>query len=150
MLLAHSFPDIQAQFQAHPGLFFFSKQMFPLPLELVLEIFIRLDYTCFPKILHVNRDVRAWALDNWTLILNSRSTGWGDQIPREALWKLNNRLSDICAGRDSIQKREVLKALLLKGARYVPPSYQCFHQSHLQKFLANGRVELAQIRNLLC
>ncbi len=42
-----------------------------LPFDLLLEIINRLDYTCFPKLLHINRAIRVYILNNWVDILGS-------------------------------------------------------------------------------
>jgi hypothetical protein len=98
-----------------------------LPLDLVLEIMIRLDHTCFPKILHVNRHLRSWILMNWTLILKARTLKWNNHIPEDVYWGIHECCRQIPMNMYSIRCCAPLvqtlfthgaffQTLLLKGA----------------------------------
>jgi hypothetical protein len=63
-----------------------------LPFEVIIEIIHQLDYSCYPKILHVNRAIREWVLDNWLTIRKARSQNWKDNIPMNIASNTNLRL----------------------------------------------------------
>jgi hypothetical protein len=137
-----------------PSLLLLRKQMLlTLPPEIVFEIAIRLDYTCFPKILHVNRQIRTWVLENWLRIHQKRLPSWREQTPEDSQQKINSSLLNIPKNWSLIQNLVVLKATLLKGAQvdYRPSNENdilggsCFYSC-----MCCGFVELADIRNPLC
>ncbi len=136
---------------------------------MVLEIMHRLDYTCFPKILHTNRELRAWVLDNWVLILRARPRRWKYQIPGDVQLRLNVRYFDlpetwaktfpVIWGRDAygptaeevdLKRTEYLniaKAVLLRGAEM--GSLNSAGQTCLYHCVASDFPDLAYLRNLV-
>jgi hypothetical protein len=56
-------------------------EMLPLPLKLKLRIIRKLHYTCYPAILHVNRSMRKFILDNCAAILKDRDLFRSKKIP---------------------------------------------------------------------
>ncbi len=108
--------------------------------EVFEDIIKHLDYTCFPKILQVNRELRAWALDHWTDILNERPKGWIEKIPKDVAKKLNSRYVKIIQKWSSIQTPSVVKAVLLRGTNID-------HCIHLHLCMRYGYFDLADIRN---
>jgi hypothetical protein len=117
-----------------------------LQFELIIEIIHRLDYTCFPKILHVNREIRAWVLDNWSRILKRRPVNWRENIPAKHLKRINRRLYiEVIEEWRLIKCPSVVKVVLLQGAQvdYEPnKDYNCF-----KKCIRNGNVQVAKLRN---
>ncbi len=142
-------------------LFSFKKQstmLLTLPFELVLEIIKRLDYTCFPKMLHINREIRVLVLENWLEILQARGPTWRDHIPDKRLGILSHRYWLIPNRRASYRKKEnwmlrkpgvvqdATRAMILKGVQldYQPKSNETFFQKCIQW----GYFDLADIRKL--
>ncbi len=86
-----------------------------------IDIFRRLDYTCFPRILHVNHAIRSLILDNYNGIRKARSPGWIEQIPEQIKERVNMYLISIVQHRkwfwESINKPVLTKSALLSGAQ---------------------------------
>jgi hypothetical protein len=115
--------------------------------EIIIKIIHRLDYTCYPKILHVNKDIREWILDNWVGILQARSLAWSESIPVDAMEKLNESFLQMFFNWRSIRSSSVAKAMLLKGAQVEYKSREYAYTPFAFCVSTDGRLDLAKIRN---
>ncbi len=69
--------------------------------------------------MRVNRDIRAWTLDNWLKLLEKRPSNWHANIPKDELERINECLLLITYYWNDKKSPAVVKALLLKGAQVI-------------------------------
>ncbi len=123
-----------------------------LPFEIIIEIIHQLDYTCFPKILHVNREIRSWILDNWVTILKRRPLKWREHIPKDDLKRINETFVNMPSKWKSsrwtiIQSLPIVTAVLLRGADIDYPNKDGMNCFFLCTF--HGFLEIADVRKFI-
>jgi hypothetical protein len=95
-------------------------EMLPVPFELKLKILRKLHYSCYPKIMQVNRLMRGFILENCDELLKGRLLFMSNTIPyyfREKFsLKLSRTMQDSWETNTKRGSRDLIKLALLLGA----------------------------------